>query len=162
MSIARNIVLASMNGLRRAGVVRARTERAFGVEWADRLRVKYSRVSAPVATLSGGNQQKVVLAKWLARRPPLLIVDEPTRGIDVSTKTEVHRLISELASSGVAVLAISSELPEVLTVADRVLVMREGRLAASLTREQATEETIIAAGMTVAVGAQTPGAGSGQ
>ena len=152
MSIARNIVLASMKRLRRAGVIRARTERTFGAEWADRMQVKYSRVSAPVSTLSGGNQQKVVLAKWLARRPPLLIVDEPTRGIDVGTKTEVHRLISELASSGVAVLAISSELPEVLTVADRVLVMREGRLAASLTREHATEETIIAAGMTVATG----------
>jgi rhamnose transport system ATP-binding protein len=114
-------------------------------------------VSAPVATLSGGNQQKVVLAKWLARKPPLLIVDEPTRGIDVGTKTEVHRLISELAKSGVAVLAISSELPEVLTVADRVLVMREGRLAAALTREQASEEAIIAAGMTTVAGGAVTG-----
>jgi rhamnose transport system ATP-binding protein len=157
MSIARNIVLASMSALRRLGVIRARTERDFGAEWADRLQVRYSRVSAPVATLSGGNQQKVVLAKWLARKPPLLIVDEPTRGIDVGTKTEVHRLISELAKSGVAVLAISSELPEVLTVADRVLVMREGRLAAALTREQASEEAIIAAGMTTVAGGAVTG-----
>jgi len=158
LSIARNIALASLNALRRTGVIRARSERRFGTEWADRLQVRYSRVSAPVSTLSGGNQQKVVLAKWLARRPALLIVDEPTRGIDVGTKTEVHRLISELAESGVAVLAISSELPEVLTVADRVLVMREGRLAATLMREQATEEAIIAAGMTVVAGA-TPAGG---
>ena len=160
LSIARNIVLASLNVLRRVGVIRARTERRFGTEWADRLQVRYSRVSAPVATLSGGNQQKVVLAKWLARRPALLIVDEPTRGIDVGTKAEVHRLISELAKTGVAVLAISSELPEVLTVADRVLVMREGRLAASLSREQASEEAIIAAGTTA--GAATTEAGARQ
>jgi len=157
LSIARNIVLASLNALRRLGVIRAGAERRFGTEWADRLQVRYSRVTAPVSTLSGGNQQKVVLAKWLARKPALLIVDEPTRGIDVGTKTEVHRLISELARDGVAVLAISSELPEVLTVADRVLVMREGRLAAALTREQATEEAIIAAGMTVVAGATTAG-----
>jgi rhamnose transport system ATP-binding protein len=96
--------------------------------------------------LSGGNQQKVVLAKWLARTPELLIVDEPTRGIDIGTKSEVHRLISQLATEGVAVLVISSELPEVLTVADRVLVMREGQLAARLDRAEATEESIVAAG----------------
>ncbi len=159
LSIARNIALASLKALRRVGVIRARSERRFGTEWADRLQVRYPRVSAPVAVLSGGNQQKVVLAKWLARNPALLIVDEPTRGIDVGTKSEVHRLISELAKSGVAVLAISSELPEVLTVADRVLVMREGRLAAELTREQATEEAIIAAGTTapvVAAGREAP------
>ncbi len=156
LSIARNIALASLKALRRVGVIRARSERRFGAEWADRLQVRYSRVTAPVATLSGGNQQKVVLAKWLARKPVLLIVDEPTRGIDVGTKTEVHRLISELAESGVAVLAISSELPEVLTVADRVLVMREGRLAATMTREQATEEAIIAAGTTAVGGAAPP------
>jgi rhamnose transport system ATP-binding protein len=96
--------------------------------------------------LSGGNQQKVVLAKWLAREPALLIVDEPTRGIDVGTKAEVHRLLAALAGDGVAVLVISSELPEVLTLADRVLVMREGRLVATLGREEATEEAIVAAG----------------
>jgi rhamnose transport system ATP-binding protein len=150
MSIARNIALSSIAALRRNGIIRGRTEREFGAGWAQRLQVKYSNVSAPVAVLSGGNQQKVVLAKWLAREPAVLIVDEPTRGIDVGTKSEVHRLIAELAQRGVAVLVISSELPEVRTVADRVLVMREGRLAASLPREQATEEAIIAAGTTAA------------
>ena len=99
-----------------------------------------------MSLLSGGNQQKVVLAKWLAREPSLLIVDEPTRGIDIGTKAEVHRLLAALATDGVAVLVISSELPEVLTLADRVLVMREGRLAASLARADASEESIVAAG----------------
>jgi rhamnose transport system ATP-binding protein len=108
--------------------------------------LRFGRLSNPVSSLSGGNQQKVVLAKWLARGPRLLIVDEPTRGIDVATKAEVHRLLSSLATEGVAVLVISSELPEVLTVADRILVMREGRLVAMLSHDEASEERIIAAG----------------
>ena len=96
--------------------------------------------------LSGGNQQKVVLAKWLSRKPAVLIVDEPTRGIDVATKAEVHHLLLQLARDGVGILMISSELPEVLLVSDRILVMREGRLAAEFARADATEERIIAAG----------------
>jgi rhamnose transport system ATP-binding protein len=143
LSTAGNIGLASLAKLRRGGLIFARAERDFGADWAKRLQVKYGAIADPVSMLSGGNQQKVVLAKWLARRPSLLIVDEPTRGIDVGTKSEVHRLLSSLASEGVAVLVISSELP---TLADRVLVMREGRLAATLPRDQATEETIVAAG----------------
>ena len=99
----------------------------------------------PVVYLSGGNQQKLVLAKWLATEPRVLIVDEPTRGIDVGTKAEVHRLLSQLAGRGVAVLMISSELPEVLGMADRVLVMHEGRLSAELTRAEANEERIMRA-----------------
>ncbi|MGC8466413.1 MAG: ATP-binding cassette domain-containing protein, partial [Acidimicrobiales bacterium] len=98
-----------------------------------------------VDTLSGGNQQKVVLAKWLARSPKVLIVDEPTRGIDVGTKAEVHRLIADLARQGVAVVVISSELPEVLVLADRILVMREGRLVREFARNDATEELIVEA-----------------
>ena len=146
MSIAHNIALASLGRLERLGLIFASTERSFAADWAKRLQVKYGRISSPVTLLSGGNQQKVVLAKWLARKPSLLIVDEPTRGIDIGTKAEVHRLLSELAGEGVAVLVISSELPEVLTLADRVLVMREGRLVATLPREEATEEAIVAAG----------------
>ncbi len=146
MSIGANIALGSLNSLRHLGLISPGAEGRFGADWAKRLQVKYSRISAPVATLSGGNQQKVVLAKWMARHPALLIVDEPTRGIDIGTKTEVHRLISQLADDGVAVLVISSELPEVLTLADRVLVMREGQLAASLSRAEATEQAIVAAG----------------
>ena len=145
LSIARNIALASLHRLTRAGLLLGRTERSFAADWAKRLQVKYGRITSPVTFLSGGNQQKVVLAKWLSRKPSLLIVDEPTRGIDIGTKTEVHRLIASLARDGVAVLVISSELPEVLSLADRILVMHEGRLAAEFTNAQATEEAIVAA-----------------
>ena len=95
------------------------------------------------ATMSGGNQQKVVIAKWLATNPKLLIIDEPTRGIDVGTKAEVHRLLSELAGQGLAILMISSELPEVLGMADRVLVLCEGRITAELDRADATPEAVM-------------------
>lgn len=145
LSTARNIALASLRRLRQHGLLFEANERKFATDWAERLHVKYGRVSSPVSMLSGGNQQKVVLAKWLARKPSLLIVDEPTRGIDIGTKAEVHRLLAGLAGDGVAVLVISSELPEVLSVADRILVMREGRLAAEVPRQDASEETIIAA-----------------
>ena len=98
-----------------------------------------------VGQLSGGNQQKVVLGKWLMTGPRVIIFDEPTRGIDVGAKAEVHRLISELAAAGKAVLMISSELPEVLAMSDRVLVMREGRINAELFKRDATAERVIAA-----------------
>ncbi|MDX6312294.1 MAG: rhamnose transport system ATP-binding protein, partial [Streptomyces sp.] len=125
--------------------IRSAAEKTLASEWATRLQLKYHRLSDPVGTLSGGNQQKVVLAKWLATEPKILIVDEPTRGIDVGTKAEVHRLLSSLAAEGLAVLMVSSDLPEVLGMADRVLVMHEGRIAAELDRADATEETIMAA-----------------
>ena len=114
MSIARNIALASLKTLRRLGFISGAAERRFARDWATRLQVKYGSLSSPMTSLSGGNQQKVVLAKWLGRRPAVLIVDEPTRGIDIGTKAEVHRLLEELAGEGVAILVISSELPEVL------------------------------------------------
>jgi rhamnose transport system ATP-binding protein len=145
MSIGRNISLASLGRLRRAGFIRSTSERRFARDWAARLQVKYGRLGSAVTSLSGGNQQKVVLAKWLGRRPSLLIVDEPTRGIDIGTKAEVHRLLEELASERVAVLVISSELPEVLRLANRILVMREGRLVAEFAHADASEETIVAA-----------------
>jgi rhamnose transport system ATP-binding protein len=156
-SIARNIALASLRRLTRLGLLPGRTERAFATEWARRLQVKYSRITSPVTFLSGGNQQKVVLAKWLSRRPTMLIVDEPTRGIDIGTKAEVHRLIESLAREGVAVLVISSELPEVLSLADRILVMHEGRLVAEFRHDEATEEKIVGAG----TGQATPNAAVG-
>jgi rhamnose transport system ATP-binding protein len=108
-----------------------------------------------VRQLSGGNQQKVVLAKWLVTRPRVLILDEPTRGIDVGTKAEVHRLVSQLAGQGLAILMISSELPEVLGMSDRIVVMHEGRLTGRFARQEATQENI----MERAVGRQ-PVAGS--
>jgi rhamnose transport system ATP-binding protein len=145
MSVQQNMALASLGRLRKAGLVRSSAERAFATDWAQRLRLKYGRLTDPVSRLSGGNQQKVVLAKWLGRHPSLLIVDEPTRGIDIATKAEVHGLLAQLAAEGVAILMISSELPEVLQNGDRILVMREGRLTAEYPHDAATEEKIMAA-----------------
>ncbi|WP_245966915.1 sugar ABC transporter ATP-binding protein [Sphaerisporangium album] len=145
LSIDRNIALAGLAEVRRGPLISRAAEHARAQDWAVRLRLKFARLSDPVGVLSGGNQQKVVLAKWLARKPSVLIVDEPTRGIDVGTKAEVHRLLSELAVGGMAVLMVSSELPEVLGMADRVLVMHEGRLVAELPRASATEESVMSA-----------------
>ena len=145
MSIERNVGLTQLRTLHRGGLMSRRRERSRAADWALRLQVKYARLADAVTTLSGGNQQKVVLAKWLATDPVVLIVDEPTRGIDVGTKAEVHRLLAELAGRGLAVLMISSDLPEVIGMADRVLVMHEGRLVAELPRGEATEETVMSA-----------------
>ncbi|WP_344970276.1 sugar ABC transporter ATP-binding protein [Salinactinospora qingdaonensis] len=143
MSVERNATLTRRWALSRFGLLWRRAEERAARTWTDRLQVKAGHLSDLVSTLSGGNQQKVVLAKWLATEPHVLIVDEPTRGIDVGTKAEVHRLLSELAGQGMAVLMVSSELPEVLGMADRVLVMHEGRISAELSRSQATEETVM-------------------
>jgi rhamnose transport system ATP-binding protein len=142
-SIERNIALASLDHVQRGGLIPRGAERRFARDWAVRLQLKYGKLTNPVWTLSGGNQQKVVLAKWLARKPTVLIVDEPTRGIDVGTKAEVHRLLSELAAQGVAVLMISSELPEVLGMADRIVVLFEGRVMREFLRAEATEDAIM-------------------
>lgn len=144
-SIERNIGLTALRSLRRGPVISRTAEHDRAADWAIRLRLKYARLNDAVSVLSGGNQQKVVLAKWLSTEPRVLIIDEPTRGIDVGTKAEVHRLLSELAAQGLAVLMISSELPEVLGMADRVLVMHEGRLTAEIPRADASEETVMAA-----------------
>jgi len=149
MSIERNIGLTQLGSLRRATgrgpLISHSVERDRAKDWALRLQLKYARLSDTVGVLSGGNQQKVVLAKWLATEPTVLIVDEPTRGIDVGTKAEVHRLLSELAAQDLAVLMISSDLPEVIGMADRVLVMHEGRISAEIARADATEESVMAA-----------------
>ena len=127
----------------RPACCRARDEGRAAGPWAARLEVKTSALDATAATMSGGNQQKVVLAKWLATDPQLLIIDEPTRGIDVGTKAEVHRLLSELAGQGMAILMISSELPEVLGMADRVLVSARAGSPPSIPRDEATPEAVM-------------------
>jgi len=142
-SIARNVAMTRLRQLSRKGLLRSRSERELAADWAARMQVKFSSLEDPVQQLSGGNQQKVVLGKWLATDPRLLIVDEPTRGIDVGTKAEVHRLLSTEAAKGMAVLMISSELPEVLGMADRIIVMREGRITGEFPREEATQERIM-------------------
>jgi rhamnose transport system ATP-binding protein len=143
LSIERNASLARLKAVSGKGIVRRSAERSLAREWADRLGLKSGALSDPVATLSGGNQQKVVLGKWLATEPSVLIVDEPTRGIDIGAKVEVHTLLSDLAAQGMAILLISSELPEVLGMADRVLVMHEGRITADLSKNEASEEAVM-------------------
>ncbi|WP_148572939.1 sugar ABC transporter ATP-binding protein [Nocardioides caldifontis] len=142
-SVSRNVAGVIRAGLAKAGVLTARAENRAAAPWAGRLEVKTNALDMNAATMSGGNQQKVVIAKWLATDPKLLIIDEPTRGIDVGTKAEVHRLLSELAGRGMAILMISSELPEVLGMADRVLVVCEGRITAELDRAEATPEAVM-------------------
>jgi rhamnose transport system ATP-binding protein len=142
-SIARNATATRLGTLARFGLLFGGVEKREAADWTARLQTRYASLDDPVGRLSGGNQQKVVLAKWLSTAPSVLIVDEPTRGIDVATKAEVHRLMSDLAADGVAIVMVSSELPEVLGMADRVLVMREGRLVAELSRADANEESVM-------------------
>jgi rhamnose transport system ATP-binding protein len=145
LGIDQNVALASLSRLTRFGLIRRASEASLAADWAQQLQLKFGRIRNPVSTLSGGNQQKVVLGKWLARNPSLLIIDEPTRGIDVGTKAEVHRLLNQLVDNGMAVLMISSELPEVLGMADRILVLHEGKLTADLRREDADEDSVMRA-----------------
>jgi rhamnose transport system ATP-binding protein len=144
-SVSRNVAGVIRTRLARGGLLTQRSENAASSPWASRLEVKTNALDANAATMSGGNQQKVVIAKWLATEPKLLIIDEPTRGIDVGTKAEVHRLLSELAGQGMAILMISSELPEVLGMADRVLVVCEGHLTADIPQREATPENVMLA-----------------
>ncbi|MBM3731695.1 MAG: sugar ABC transporter ATP-binding protein [Actinobacteria bacterium] len=146
--VNRNISMESFAQLIDRGLINFKRERALTNTWREKLSIKFNNQADPVDRLSGGNQQKTVLAKWLATDPDLFIVDEPTRGIDVATKAEVHRLLNQAASEGKAVLMISSELPEVLGMADRIIVMREGRQVAEFSRKEATQEKIIAAATT--------------
>ncbi|UAJ78443.1 sugar ABC transporter ATP-binding protein [Leifsonia sp. ZF2019] len=142
-SVARNSTLAIRTRLSKLGLIRNASENASARVWASRLQLKTNALDTLVGTLSGGNQQKVVLGKWLSTEPRVLIIDEPTRGIDVGTKAEVHRLLSELAGRGMGILMISSELPEVLGMADRVLVVREGRITAEFDRADADAENVM-------------------
>jgi inositol transport system ATP-binding protein len=118
-------------------------ESALIEEFRKALNIRMASPEQLVANLSGGNQQKVVLARWLALRPRVLIVDEPTRGIDVGAKVEVHNLLFEMARSGIAIIAISSELPEVLAISDRIVTMREGRITGEMMRAEASEEALM-------------------
>ena len=119
-------------------------ERSIATDYTQRLGIKTPSIAVPVANLSGGNQQKVALSRWLMTQPRVLILDEPTQGIDVGAKAEIHALMSELAAQGVAILMISSELPEVLGMSDRIAVMHEGRVAGVLERSDATQEKVLA------------------
>ncbi|HEX6014821.1 MAG TPA: sugar ABC transporter ATP-binding protein [Geminicoccaceae bacterium] len=144
LAIRNNLSVTSMDRLVGAlGLLSRREEDGLVERFREKLGIRMASPDQAVGNLSGGNQQKVVLARWLALQPRVLIVDEPTRGIDVAAKAEVHGLLYELAGAGIAILAISSELPEILTISDRIVTMREGRVTGEVRREEATEERLM-------------------
>ncbi len=142
-SIGSNITLPTLNNFARMSWLNPDSEAGTATAWAQRLQVKCASIEQAISELSGGNQQKVILAKWLLAAPKVLILDEPTKGIDVGSKSAVHALMSELAQQGLSIIMVSSELPEVLGMSDRVLVMRRGRMAGMLDRAQADAESIL-------------------
>jgi ribose transport system ATP-binding protein len=139
-----NIALANLDTLAPRGLVHRRRERALAQRLAEELQLRPPRVERSAKSFSGGNQQKIVLAKWLARRPKLLLLDEPTRGVDVGAKAEIFALIDGLRQAGTAILMVSSDLLEVLGVSDRILVLHEGVLEGELPGRGATQEQIMA------------------
>jgi rhamnose transport system ATP-binding protein len=143
LPISHNITLATLDRLANFGALNFARERELSVEYVNRFAVKTPTTYAPVATLSGGNQQKVALSRWLATNPRVLILDEPTQGIDVGAKSEIHSLMCDLAARGMAILMISSELPEVLGMSDRIAVMHAGTIAGELRRDEATQQKIL-------------------
>lgn len=162
MTLRENISMAVLERLASATVVNRADERRLAEDAIQQFGIRASSPEQVANKLSGGNQQKVVLAKWLATDPQLLIMDEPTRGVDVGAKAEIHRLMGELVERGLAILMISSELPEIMGMSDRILVMREGRLVAEFGRDEASQEEIAAAmmgtGNSVGAGSDRPGA----
>ncbi len=143
LSVRENIALPNLAKLSSLGVMNRRTEQALSDETIRRLLIKTAGGEQAAGSLSGGNQQKVVIGKWLATQPKILILDEPTRGVDIGAKKEIYDIMNRLAQEGVAILMISSELPEVLGMSDRVLVMHEGRITGSFSRAEATQELIM-------------------
>ena len=147
LSVLHNMSMASLDRLTSNLLLRKGDERKQANGFVDKLRIITPSINQQVQYLSGGNQQKVVLAKWLASQSKILIFDEPTRGIDVGAKVEVYNLMNNLVENGVAVVMVSSEMPELLGMSDRILVMHEGRIAAELSRQEATQEKVLAAAM---------------
>ena len=146
-----NIVLAVLSRISTAFFVKTSSEKEVAAKYIDQLRIRTPSTEQLVKNLSGGNQQKVVLARWLALGPSLLVLDEPTRGVDVGAKAEIYAIIDQLARAGVGILVVSSELPEVLGLSDRIYVMAGGRIAGTVDRSEATEESILALAMTEGV-----------
>jgi len=142
MTVAQNVIAATLKDFGSWWLDDGRGKQA-AIAFCERLRIATPNVNQVVHNLSGGNQQKVVLSKWLLLNPKVLIVDEPTRGVDVGAKAEVHRLLHQVARRGIAVIVISSDLPEVLATADRIIVMREGRIAGEFNGAGATEEAVL-------------------
>ena len=147
MAVKENMTLPGLSRLSRWGVINRRKEREIADYYVDKLMIQTPGLDQPVMGLSGGNQQKVVLAKWLALNPRVLILDEPTRGIDVGAKADVHSLMSEIAGQGIGIIMISSEMPEILGMSDRIIVMAEGRITGEFSRQEANQERIMSCAM---------------
>jgi ribose transport system ATP-binding protein len=143
MAIDFNITLATLPRLSRVGLYYRRASEKLAGQFQKKLRIAASDLNRRAATLSGGNQQKVVLAKWLAVEPAVLILDEPTRGVDVGSKSDIYELIFELAARGMAIMLISSEMEEVIGISDRIAVMHEGRIEGELTGAHMTESSVM-------------------
>jgi D-xylose transport system ATP-binding protein len=141
--VKENSTLASLKRIARFGVIDKNEEIKVSARYASELRTKTPSLEQKVGNLSGGNQQKVVLAKWLLTQPKVLFLDEPTRGIDVGAKVEIYNIMNDLVESGVCVVMVSSELPEVLGMSDRILVIHEGRITGSFARQDATQEKVM-------------------
>jgi rhamnose transport system ATP-binding protein len=144
MPVSENVTLAALGMLSRFGVFDFGRERALATDYTQRLGIKTASIRALVSTLSGGNQQKVALSRWLVVNPSILVLDEPTQGIDIGAKSEIHALMRTLAAEGVAILMISSELPEILAMSDRIAVMHGGTIVDVLDRASATPERVLA------------------
>jgi ribose transport system ATP-binding protein len=145
MNIAQNISLANITKIEHWGFLNESLENSMAKKYLSELNIKAASPHQIVEELSGGNQQKVVLAKWLATQPNILLLDEPTRGIDVKAKNEIYKLIGNLASSGIAIVMISSELPEILSISDRIIVLSEGKISGEFSPTAATEEKLLEA-----------------
>ncbi|MEM7717710.1 MAG: sugar ABC transporter ATP-binding protein [Pseudomonadota bacterium] len=154
LPIFQNVTLPSLNRTSRSGFLKLAEEFKLAREYTQRLDLRAASLDMDVGNLSGGNQQKVVIAKWLATQPKVIILDEPTKGIDIGSKAAVHEFMAELAAQGLAVIMVSSEIPEIIGMSDRVIVMREGRIAAELDQEDITPETLVAHAAGIAEAAQ--------
>ena len=153
MSARENLTLPNLKPFWKGGLLRRRSETSRTTEWFERLSVRpSSAVNEPLSIFSGGNQQKILFGKWLSRKPTLFLLDEPTQGVDVGSKSEIHHLMMQLADQGVAIIMISSELPEILGMSDRIAVMHAGSVAGVLARHEATQARILA----LALGTEHP------
>jgi ribose transport system ATP-binding protein len=148
MSIRKNVTLAALKKITKyADVIRHRKERSIADEYRQRLAIKSYSAEQLAEQLSGGNQQKIVLGKWMMTQPKILFLDEPTRGIDINAKHEIYHLIDQMAAQGIAVIVVSSELPEIMAVSDRIITMRQGRIGNCFLRSEFTEESILKASL---------------
>jgi ribose transport system ATP-binding protein len=148
MNVGKNISLVNIDKISTNGFLSKSKEAELAHRFVEKLKIKVSSSQQPVQTLSGGNQQKVVIAKWLATHPKVLLLDEPTRGIDLDAKNEIYNLIGELCKRGIGIIMVSSELPEILRISDRIMVLCESRVTALMSRNEATEEKIMKAAIT--------------